>query len=334
MRSSSATGTCRWMGMWIVTVVAVLAPADAVDAANAVIMESKWVETGGVGVEVGIYVSNEDSLAGIVLPLEFRSIHVGSFITRALSIRATSRMAYLEDTENAYNIIQKLYFPRKQSTLYRGYLNECRVDSLGRVWRWSAYDSLPDFVGEEAMMYVAVPYDLIPPGDDIATGPGHPSLVLKFDVTEAGGAFVIDTTCVRPSNHLLFVPKSESDECCDDNSIRPEFQRSIVLIGCDSECHGDPNCDGVCNIVDLVKSIGVAFKGASPVIDPDPRCPIENTDVNCDLVTNVLDIVKMINVQYRDAYIDREFCVPCDHIPRTGNPKEDVRTPYFRNNGN
>lgn len=329
MLSSSATGTRRLMAMALVLACFAIAAPETSEAANAVIMESKWVESGGRDVQVGIYIANEDSLAGIVIPLEFRSIHVGSFITRKLTIRAQSRLGYLEDPEITNSVIQKLYFPRR--TPARWYEKTCNPDSAGRVWRWSESDSLPDFIGEEAMLYAAAPYDLIPPGDDMTSDPATPSLVLNFDVTETGGAFIIDTACMLPANHLLFVPQSTS--CCDDISISPEFQRSIVLIGCDSECHGDPSCDGRCNIVDLVMSIGVAFKGAAPFIDPDPRCPTENTDVNCDMMTNVIDIVKMINVQYRGASIDGEFCAPCDHIPRTGNPKEDVRTPYFRNHG-
>lgn len=320
----------RHIGL-VLAVVGVLFTVNSALAANAVIMESKWVASGEQNVEVGVYIANEDSLGAIVLPLEFRAIHVGAFITRALTIHAASRMAFIESPDNSDNIIQKLYFPHKKRTYWTGYGAECRPDSMGRIWLWDASDSLPDFVGEEAMMFAAVPIGLIPPGDDITGGQGNPSLVLRFDVTAIGGAFVIDTCCVRPANHLLFV--SDRDDGSGFEPVVPQFHSSIVLVGCDSECHGDPNCDGLCNMIDLVKSIDVAFNGAPPVVDPDPRCPIENTDVNCDLMTNVQDIVKMINVQYRHVAADVEFCAPCDHIPRTGNPKEDVRTPYFRNNG-
>jgi hypothetical protein len=318
------------MGVLLASAFIVVAAAGSSRAANAVIMESKWVESGGRDVQIGIYIANEDSLAGLVLPFEFRAIHVGAFITRALTIRANGRFAYLDSTAGDGSVIQKLYYPRKRIPT-NGYGAFCPADSSGLVWGWSRYDSLPDFVGEEAMMYVAVPFRLMPPGDDILNEQSSPSLVLEFDVTETGGAFIIDTICTQPSNHLEFLTMPTTFP--QDFSITPEFQRSIVLIGCDSECHGDPNCDGWCNIVDLVMSVSVAFKGAAPFIDPDPRCPTENTDVNCDMVTNVIDIVKMINVQYRGASLDAEFCAPCDHIPRTGNPKEDVRTPYFRNNG-
>jgi hypothetical protein len=185
-------------------------------------------------------------------------------------------------------------------------------------------------MGEEALLYYfmslsATDYHL-PPGDDGTTGAGTPSISLEFDVTDVGGAFIIDTTCTVPANHLTFVGD-------DYTEIVPQFRPAIVLIGCNAECHGDPNCDGQCDLIDLVTTLSVAFKGAQPVIDPDPRCPTENTDVNCDMVTDVLDILRMVNVQYRSASVNTEFCAPCEHIPRTGSPKDDVMTPYFRNRG-
>jgi hypothetical protein len=192
-------------------------------------------------------------------------------------------------------------------------------------------DSLPDFMGEEALMYFYSSYnpENLPPGSDGRQGEGAPSLELVFDVNEVGGAFEIDTTCATPSVHTCFVGTDGND----DWIVSPSFRKGIVLIGCNAECHGDPNCDGQCNLIDLVRSVDVAFNNAPPAIDPDPRCPVENTDVNCDLVTDILDVVKMVNVQYRFAPMQAEFCVPCNHIPRSGFPKDDVRTPYFRNNG-
>jgi hypothetical protein len=292
---------------------------------NSVEIESKWVDEGQKDVAVGIYIKNTEPLRGVLLPLEIRSIHVGSFIRRSLDVRPESR--FMNWAGDDPPVTAELYFPYKTQSAHGIH---CTTDSLGRVWRWLEYDSLPDFMGEEALLYffMNASHEIrhLMPGDDGESGAGTPSISLVFDVTDVGGAFIIDTTCTAPANHLTFVGRH-------DQAVDVQFRPSIVLIGCNAECHGDPQCDGSCNIIDLVRSIDVAFKGAPPAIDPDPRCPVENTDVNCDMVTDVIDIVKMINVQYRSASILDQFCAACEHIPRSGNPKEDVRTPYFRNNG-
>ena len=93
----------------------------------------------------------------------------------------------------------------------------------------------------------------------------------------------------------------------------PEAGPLEVLVdecpSCDCPCHGDPQCDGVPNVLDVVKAVNVAFRGATPVQGPD--CPYEQTDVSCDGVTNVIDVVKMVNIAFRDGDSAVEFCDPC-----------------------
>jgi plastocyanin len=74
--------------------------------------------------------------------------------------------------------------------------------------------------------------------------------------------------------------------------------------------HADPNPDGVTNVLDVVKTVNVGFRGAPPVFDDD--CPFERTDANCSGFTNVLDVVKMVNVAFRGADPAVQFCVPCN----------------------
>jgi hypothetical protein len=78
---------------------------------------------------------------------------------------------------------------------------------------------------------------------------------------------------------------------------------------CICPCHGDPVCDGVSNVQDVVKTVDVAFRGATPA--SDRLCPYEQTDVNCDGVSTVQDVVKMVNVAFRGADPAIEFCDPC-----------------------
>ena len=83
--------------------------------------------------------------------------------------------------------------------------------------------------------------------------------------------------------------------------------------GCTCDCHGDPGggCDGVQDILDVVQTVNVAFRGAAAILDPNAACPYEATDTNCSLSTDVIDVVKMVNVAFRGANAATEFCDPC-----------------------
>ena len=76
-------------------------------------------------------------------------------------------------------------------------------------------------------------------------------------------------------------------------------------------CFGDPQCDSVTNVFDVVKSVDVAFRSAPPVGDPYPLCPRDRTDVSCDGVTNVFDVVAFVDVAFRSADPAIAFCNPC-----------------------
>lgn len=81
---------------------------------------------------------------------------------------------------------------------------------------------------------------------------------------------------------------------------------------CACDCHADPVCDGVIsNVQDVVGTIGVAFRGASAIPDPNGACPFETTDMNCDGFTSVVDVVKVVNVAFRGANASTEYCDPC-----------------------
>ena len=78
---------------------------------------------------------------------------------------------------------------------------------------------------------------------------------------------------------------------------------------CAHNCHGDPICDGVVNVLDVVGVVNVAFRGTLAVTDPG--CPYELTDAECDGVTNVIDVVRFVNVAFRGSDPAVEFCDEC-----------------------
>jgi glucose/arabinose dehydrogenase len=79
---------------------------------------------------------------------------------------------------------------------------------------------------------------------------------------------------------------------------------------CACPCAGDPACDGVSvNVLDVVETVNVAFRGAAPT--SDTFCPYERSDVDCTGATTVTDVVRVVNVAFRGGMPQTEFCAPC-----------------------
>jgi hypothetical protein len=96
-----------------------------------------------------------------------------------------------------------------------------------------------------------------------------------------------------------------------DGSLADTHSVTVVTLqGCFCPCQGDPVCDSVTNVFDVVKSVDVAFRSGPPLIDEScfPH-PSGRTDANCDSVTNVFDVVKFVDVAFRSA--PAVFCDPC-----------------------
>ncbi|HUU46340.1 MAG TPA: LamG-like jellyroll fold domain-containing protein, partial [Acidobacteriota bacterium] len=80
---------------------------------------------------------------------------------------------------------------------------------------------------------------------------------------------------------------------------------------CDCDCHADPQCDSVTNVLDVVQAVNIAFRGTMPTPDPNPTCPYLPADVDCSGFINVIDVVKFVNVAFRSGDPAVNFCDPC-----------------------
>jgi len=79
---------------------------------------------------------------------------------------------------------------------------------------------------------------------------------------------------------------------------------------CLCPCYADPQCDSVrSDLLDVTSTVEVAFRAAAAVFDP--RCPRERTDVDCSGVTSVVDVIKVVNVAFRGANPATTYCNPC-----------------------
>ncbi|HUU46501.1 MAG TPA: M14 family zinc carboxypeptidase [Acidobacteriota bacterium] len=88
-------------------------------------------------------------------------------------------------------------------------------------------------------------------------------------------------------------------------------QVMVIYDNCETDCacHADQVCDGKTDVLDVVATVNIAFRGFAPTFDPS--CPYERTDVNCDGVTNVLDVVRTVNVAFRGGLPADNFIDPC-----------------------
>jgi subtilisin family serine protease len=88
------------------------------------------------------------------------------------------------------------------------------------------------------------------------------------------------------------------------NSIR------LALGQCVCECAYDPYCDGIrSDVLDVVQTVNVAFRGFSAVTDPG--CPKQRSDVDASGATDVLDVVRVVNVAFRGFTVASQYVNPC-----------------------
>ena len=104
---------------------------------------------------------------------------------------------------------------------------------------------------------------------------------------------VVDSATLGLSQHTLRLISKYAN-------FKPRFVGGSATIGssCDCSCNGDPACDGVASIVDVVSVVNVAFRGNTDTVDG--ACPhVGRSDVNCDCVVNVVDVVQIVNRAFR-----------------------------------
>jgi hypothetical protein len=86
----------------------------------------------------------------------------------------------------------------------------------------------------------------------------------------------------------------------------------ICLQTCACPCKYDPRCDGVLSdVLDVVETINVAFRGFSPPAGEDGTCPKARRDVDASGAVDVLDVVKVINVAFRGQTVASQYVDPC-----------------------
>lgn len=99
----------------------------------------------------------------------------------------------------------------------------------------------------------------------------------------------------------------------------PWEYEALFEVLCACECHANPHepadspgtCDGVIDVLDVTRTINIAFRGSESLPDPNPACPYWRADLDCSGSIDVLDVTRMINVAFRNAERSEYFCIPC-----------------------
>lgn len=191
-------------------------------AATGVAIESKTVKPGARGVTVGVYLENHLNFVGLVVALEIRSLDKGAFLASRPVITAHNRLLPWEQG-SSFKVLR--YIPR--------HVTATPSDPCGRAAALNTKvhnDTMPDFESPDAIMYTCVGIQpvAIKAGSDGKPGEGDPSLVLTFDVGRTLGRIEIDSTCLPPANHLVFV--SESIPFQNGAILVSYFHKGVVTI--------------------------------------------------------------------------------------------------------
>ncbi len=110
-----------------------------------------------------------------------------------------------------------------------------------------------------------------------------------------------------------FYTLRSTDAHGQQSATTPPHLVTVNYTTCDCTCHADPSCDGSDNVLDVIETVNIAFRGATPTIDAScPHDPAGRADVNCDGATSVIDVVRVVGVAFRGEDPAVNFCDPCN----------------------
>jgi hypothetical protein len=273
---------------------------------NSVVIESKQVLPGATNLTVGVYFSNAIPIVALVLPLEFREIDASAYLQTVFvpQMNPAGRMWHSPlGPEHLYGPsatpIERKFDAPSGTPCSGPTSNTYQVTSNFLV------PSSPDgflfethSVGDEA----SEPDVDLDPGMEVP-GVDVPSYSFTFDVTNVSGQFEIDTCCVRPANHLMYVNRNTQ-------AVPVQFTKGIISIGCFCRCHGDPECDGEADILDVVRAVNTAFRDSPEVTDQD--CTHSRTDLDASGMTDVIDVARLIDLAMNNGQPEEVVTDPCE----------------------
>jgi hypothetical protein len=286
-------------------------------AANSVVVESRTFSPNQPSCTVGVFLQNDVDLIAILLTLEIRTISGDAFYRQIRSPLTSFFGRQLGRRLDRSGLGSgDPFWGIPAHTTQRFYESPSAPTCSGPTSHtWSiAVDSLSG-VSPDGVLYAAVGN-----GDmNIYQGELYPgadpnrrdsaSFILLFETNDKSGCFEIDSACVSPNSHTVFVDRN--------SSLAPfNFTKGTVCI--DPACYhcyclGNPHeCPrGSVDIVDVLQVINVAFRQRPAIADPSVVCPYSDTDLNCDGTTDVIDLTRVIQVAFGAMQLLDVACNPC-----------------------
>jgi len=242
---------------------------------------------------LGIRIKNDVPLKSLTVPLVVRGLGIAGLTSIRLSFDQRLSGAALSDVRET-----NLYFTEDGT---------CKSGQLGGFATVAFTDTLTHAAPGTpfGILFHAATFGsgYLPAGEDalVVSPDGYlvGSLVMTLTFDHLWASIDIDTTCMNPANHLLYLDAS-------DQPIVP-----VVTIGTihrDWFCisHGDLDLDGWITAIDLGREIDYLF-AAGPILT-EPNCDglADGGDFNCDGFPDAIDLA---------GYIDHLFAGgqgPCD----------------------
>jgi hypothetical protein len=244
---------------------------------NSVLVESKNIDEGEEDVTIPVHLANDVAIEALVIPLIIREVTPGAFITR-MQLSWGDRLPNVPGAPLSDIAYMALYDTEDGA---------CKEEQPGGFGTIVAVDETPWYFSAApagAMCYrqrAACPY--LDPGSDT-----QGSFLMTVDVTATSGTFEIDTTCMDPSNHLVYIETGLVVTI-------PAFYKGIITIGdpCSCQHQSDSEPDGYVTALDLAACIDILFAGAEDI--QDPSCPSPRFDFDCDTFSTALDLSGLID---------------------------------------
>jgi hypothetical protein len=287
------------------------ARSTSASAANSVVVESQTLMIGTAGSTVGVSLTNAVPIAGLLVPLEIRPVTPGTSIAETIVYQmnpsgrvANSPLGFADPS------IDSLW-PEATRVLHQTCVT-CPTSCSGPV-------SNSYCVVDNSCTSPTTPYGMffgtvstgdpqvgelinLEAGADPGTSADASLQIILNQIGTLPGVFEIDTACWTPANSIAYA-------LADAGLIIPSFTKGIIEIVCQCDCHADIICDGVTDLLDVVQTIDIIFRGESFV--SQPFCPKSQVDVNCDGVTDIQDVVIVIEVAFRGGDASLLYCDPC-----------------------
>ncbi len=278
---------------------------------DSVTIDSRSFPPGHPDCSVGVFISNRSPLNSIVLPFEFRSLTPGSYISASLGIGfpqesrlRTSALGELTSPDECPGTrrLLKLY-PTQSSVSCAG------LTGMG----YSNAAASIDYSSPDAVMYVTQCVNPAYMADSAVLKPGAdttPSAHLVFGVTSVVGSFLIDTACVLPANRLLFADSYDFPSTPDFRPAIINIECGPCRCHADPWCDGVT--DVVYVIMTIARAIRGHSLPCTPYVVGGDVSLDGPTDINCSGTTDITDVVKVVGVAFRGENTAVEYCNPCD----------------------